>query len=220
MLNFMENHDEQRLASDYFLKEGSRGEAAMIVTCCAGTNPVMVYAGQELGERGMDEEGFSGKDGRTTIFDYWSVDTLRRWNNNGKWNGALLSAEERELQKFYRRLVTLCNSEPSLSGGLFYDLMPANYENREFDSTRLFAFLRSDKKDLLLVVANFDDRKHECTVHIPQHACAFLEITDTGKGTLKPLLHEDGLTASFSPGFPPRISLNPHSGEIYRISFS
>jgi len=91
MLNFLENHDEQRIASDYFLREGDKGKAAMIVTCCVNTNPVMVYAGQELGERGMDEEGFSGKNGRTTIFDYWSVDTLRRWNNQGKWNDEFLT---------------------------------------------------------------------------------------------------------------------------------
>ncbi|RNC64513.1 alpha-amylase family protein [Proteiniphilum sp. X52] len=220
MLNFMENHDEQRLASDYFLKEGSKGKAAMIATCCVNTNPVMIYAGQELGERGMDEEGFSGRDGRTTIFDYWSVDTLRRWNNNGRWDDALLSGEEKQLQQFYRRLITLCNKEAALADGLFYDLMPSNYENREFDSSRLFAFLRSDKKELLLVITNFDDAIQECTVHIPRHALTFFEITDTGRGVLTPLLHENGKELPFMSGSPVRISLDPYSGEIYRISFS
>ncbi|SCD20651.1 Alpha amylase [Proteiniphilum saccharofermentans] len=220
MLNFMENHDEQRLASDYFLKEGSKGKAAMIVSCCVNSNPVMVYAGQELGERGMDEEGFSGKDGRTTIFDYWSVDTLRRWNNNGRWDDAQLTGEEKELQQFYRRLIILCNEEAALANGLFYDLMPANYENREFDSANLFAFLRSNKKELLLVAVNFDNRIHECTVDIPHHAFTFFEIATTGKGTLKPLLHAEGKELAFSPDSPPHISLDPYSGEIYKISFS
>ncbi|SFL01085.1 alpha-amylase family protein [Proteiniphilum acetatigenes] len=220
MLNFMENHDEQRLASDYFLKEGNKGKAAMIATCCVNTNPVMIYAGQELGERGMDEEGFSGKDGRTTIFDYWSVDTLRRWNNNDRWDDAQLSGEEKELQQFYRQLITLCNREAALTDGLFYDLMPSNYENREFDSSRLFAFLRSDKKELLLVITNFDNRIQECTVHIPRHALTFFEITDTGRGILKPLLHENGKELPFMSHSPVRISLDPYSGEIYRISFS
>lgn len=220
MLNFMENHDEQRLASDYFLKEGSKGKAAMIATCCVNTSPVMIYAGQELGERGMDEEGFSGKDGRTTIFDYWSVDTLRRWNNNSRWDDAQLSVEEKELQQFYRQLITLCNREAALTNGLFYDLMPANYENREFNSSRLFAFLRSDKKELLLVVTNFDNRIQECNVHIPRHALTFFEITDTGRGILKPLLHGNGKELPFMSGSPLRISLDPYSGEIYRISFS
>lgn len=219
MLNFMENHDEQRVASDYFLKEGSKAKAAMIVSCCINTNPVMVYAGQELGERGMDEEGFSGKDGRTSIFDYWSVDTLRRWNNNGLWNGGQLRVEEKALQLFYRRLITLCNEEPALANGLFYDLMPANYENSEFDSAALFAFLRGNKKDLILVVVNFDNKARECIVTIPQHALAFFDMRPTQKGVLSPLLWTQDKLLHFSSEFRPRITLEPHSGEIYKISF-
>ena len=83
MLNFLENHDEQRIASNYFAGNAEKAKPAMIVSACTGTNPVMIYAGQELGEPGMDCEGFSGQDGRTTIFDYWSVDTIRRWRNGG-----------------------------------------------------------------------------------------------------------------------------------------
>ena len=220
MLSFMENHDEQRLASDYFLREGSKGKAAMIVSCCVNTNPVMVYAGQELGERGMDEEGFSGKDGRTTIFDYWSVDTLRRWNNNGQWNDVQLFPEESELQVFYRQLLTLCNKEPVLANGLFYDLMPSNYENREFDSTRLFAFLRGNKKELLLVVVNFDNRVQECTIQIPQHAFTFFSVGEGKEGMAIPLLREEGKELAFTSGILTGISVNCYSGEIYRISFS
>lgn len=218
MLNFLENHDEQRIASDYFLKEGSKAKAAMIVTCCINTNPVMIYFGQELGERGMDEEGFSGKNGRTSIFDYWSMDTIRRWNNNGKWDDEHLSENERELKAFYKKLLTLCNSEPALANGLFYDLMSANYENREFDATRLFAFLRSDKNDILLIVTNFDNKVHECTVHIPEHAFAFLEIPKK-RGKMTPLLNTAGAEIPFSFDSFPRISLDSFSGEIYKISF-
>lgn len=219
MLNFLENHDEQRLASDYFLREGERGKAAMIVTCCVNTNPVMVYAGQEFGERGMDEEGFSGKNGRTTIFDYWSVDTLRRWNNHGKWNDQLLTGKERSLRDFYSRLIKLCNEEEALSKGLFYDLMAANYENPEFDSTRLFAFLRGFQKELLLVVVNFDRSVRECTVNIPAHAFAFFNKEDAAEGILSPLLHKENHKILFSFEYPFSIKLEPCTGEIYRISF-
>ena len=219
MLNFMENHDEQRIASDYFLKEGENGKAAMIVTCSINSNPVMVYAGQELGERGMEEEGYSGKNGRTTIYDYWSVDTLHRWKNNGKWNNKRLTKKEKELQHFYKRLLTVCNVEDSITRGKFYDLMPENYDNKEFDSTRLFAFLRGYEKELLLVVANFDHEVNECTVHIPPHALSFMNIEDTGEGKLTPLLEKDDDELLFTYNFPFRIKLNPHSGEIYRISF-
>jgi len=219
MLNFLENHDEQRLASDYFLKEGERGEAAMIVTCCVNRNPVMIYAGQEFGERGMDEEGFSGKNGRTSIFDYWSVDTLRRWNNHGKWNEQLLTEKEIKLHDFYCRLIRLCNQEEALSKGFFYDLMPANYENREFDSTRLFAFLRGYQKELLLIVANFDHKVQECTVNIPAHAFAFFNQDDPAEGILRPLLHKEANTILFTFEYPFSIKLGPFAGEIYRISF-
>lgn len=219
MLNFMENHDEQRIASDYFLKNGEKGKAAMIVAACINTNPVMIYAGQELGERGMDEEGFSGKNGRTTIFDYWSVDTLRRWNNNGKWDDQLLTDAEKQLQKFYTTLITLCNTEKSISEGLFYDLMPANYENPDFDSTKQFAFLRSDKKRVLLIAVNFDHTEKEIHIHVPPHAYSFFGMDTMGKGNLLPLLSESSKNIPFSSEIFFSVTLPANSGEVYRISF-
>ena len=219
MLNFMENHDEQRIASDYFLKKGEKGKAAMIVTCTINTNPVMIHAGQEFGERGMDEEGFSGKNGRTTIFDYWSVDTIRRWNNNGKWNDEQLCKEEKELRDFYTGLIRICNKEMALSEGLFYDLMPYNYDNLKFDSTRLFAFLRGDGKDLLLIATNFDNEPKECTVNIPPHALSFFGIDNTGNGKITPLLNKASEVITFSSVFSLKMRLENNSGEIYRISF-
>ena len=106
----MKNRDIwKQMASDYFLKSGRNGLGAMILTACLNTNPVMVYFGQELGESGMEEEGFSGKNGRTTIFDYWSLDCIRRWNNNGKWNDELLSPTELQLKNTYSDLINLCN---------------------------------------------------------------------------------------------------------------
>ncbi len=231
MFNFLENHDEQRLASDFFLQEGKKARAAMIVTACVNTNPVMIYAGQELGERGMDQEGFSGKDGRTTIFDYWSPDTLRAWNNGGRWDDALLAPEAIELRDFYRRLIRLCNEDKALSNGLYYDLMPPNYENAGFDSTSLFAFLRGDRNSLLLVITNFSHAEKACSVIIPPHAYDFFE-KDTGKTGQKnaylaseeitieliPLLNSEGARLQSPRDKPIGINLPSSSGEIYRIS--
>ena len=219
MLNFIENHDEQRLASDYFLKDGDNGKAAMLVTACVNTNPVMVYFGQELGERGMDEEGFSGKNGRTSIFDYWAIDTIRRWNNHGKWNSEKLTEKEIGLQRFYSSLITLCNTEKALSAGLFYDLMPANYENPEFDSTKQYAFLRSDGKEILLIIANFSETKAEASVHIPEDAYAFFGIQRKEIGKLVPLLSHEKTRITFSHTIPMKMCVEPNSGEIYKISF-
>lgn len=219
MLNFMENHDEQRIASDYFLEDGAKGKAAMIVTSCININPVMIYSGQEFGEKGMDEEGYSGKNGRTSIFDYWSTSTLRRWNNNGMWNDRLLSLKEKELSNFYKKLINLCNDEEAISNGLFYDLMSSNYENSEFDSTRLYAFLRGGSKDLLLVVANFDRVEKECTVNIPSHAFSFMNFKSTNQGLLIPLLNINNDKISFTNKNLGILKLDAYSGEIYRISY-
>lgn len=76
LLYFLENHDEVRLASPYFADSAQRGLTAMTLLALATPSPLLLYAGQEYGERGVDAEGYSGTDGRTTIFDYWSIPAL------------------------------------------------------------------------------------------------------------------------------------------------
>ena len=125
----------------------------------------MIYAGQEYGERGMDSEGFSGHDGRTTIFDYWSVDTLVR-----AYAGAL-TASEQALYDTYRRVLDIAQHEKAVTEGLSYDLMYANTQYH-----RTFMFIRKSKRTQLLVVANFDDAPVHVDVHIPAHAFDFLQL--------------------------------------------
>mgnify|MGYP000311480981 CR=1 FL=1 len=121
---------------------------------------MMIYFGQELGERGMDAEGFSGKDGRTTIFDYWHVDTIRRWRNKGKFDTDKLTAQELALQAFYTQVLRLCNKERALREGDFYDLMYANNGSDLFNADKCYAFVRRKDKDLLIVLANFEDSEN------------------------------------------------------------
>ena len=179
MLNFLENHDEQRIASDFFAGNPRKAIPALVVSACMNTSPMMIYFGQELGEKGMDAEGFSGRDGRTTIFDYWTVDTVWRWNNQGRWNGALLTAEEKDLRKFYRTLLNLCNSEKALAKGQFFDLMYANGENWHIDKHRQFAFLRKSGDEVILVIVNFNDNVAQVGVNLPGHAFSFLKMHPT-----------------------------------------
>lgn len=176
MLNFLENHDEQRIASDFFAGVPWKAIPALIVAACMNTNPMMVYFGQELGERGMDHEGFSGCDGRTTIFDYWSVDTIRRWRNGGKFDGRMLTDDEKRLQAAYRRVLTLCREEKAISQGQFFDLMYANIGGWRFNEHRQFTFLRKYGNEVLLFVINFDPVPVEVAVNIPSHAFSFLQI--------------------------------------------
>ncbi|HZJ80559.1 MAG TPA: alpha-amylase family protein [Dysgonamonadaceae bacterium] len=217
MLNFVENHDEQRLASDAFLGDAQKGTAAMILTATINTNPIMVYFGQELGEKGMDEEGFSGKDGRTTIFDYWSIDKIVRWNNSGRWNTDRLTDEEKKLKAQYATLLQLCNKEKAISQGKFYDLMYANYDNVAFNSTKKYAFLRGDGKSLFLVVVNFNDCESAVKVNIPDDAFTFFktEMKKIEKAT--PMLNGDTSAITFSGTGMFEVELAAYSGEIYRL---
>lgn len=219
MLNFLENHDEQRIASDYFLGNPKKGIAAMILTACLNTNPIMIYCGQELGERGMNEEGFSGKDGRTTIFDYWSLDKISRWSNKGKWDESLLTTDEKELRGIYSSILNLCNQESALSRGRFYDLMYANYENSGFNSTKKYAFLRGDEQTLLLVVVNFNDAESLVNVYIPDEAFAFFAKEKKNVKLASPILNSNNSSVNFINDNSLLFKIEAYSGEIFKITF-
>ncbi len=165
MLYFLENHDEQRIASDFFAVSGTKGVPALAVLALLQSGPFMFYAGQEYGERGMDKEGFSGRDGRTTIFDYWSVDTLVRAASRR------LTAGEKQLKAVYDRVLTVAGTERAVSEGVMFDVM---YVNPHL--TRQYAFLRKAGRETLLVVANFDESPVTASVVIPAHAFDFLKL--------------------------------------------
>lgn len=172
MLFFLENHDEQRIGSDFFAGDGKRGVPALVASVLMRCNPFMLYAGQEYGERGMDKEGFSGRDGRTTIFDYWSIDTICRASSDK------LTADEKQLHEIYKKVLYIASTEKCVSDGAFFDLMYVNPRSERFDSDRLFAFLRKLDNDLLLVVVNFSDDVKEAGVAIPEHAFSFLGMPE------------------------------------------
>lgn len=183
MLYFLENHDEQRIASDFFCGDAQKAIPGLVVAACMGNNPLMIYAGQEIGEKGMDAEGFSGKDGRTTIFDYWSVPSLRKLSSishslkSKNSPNLVLTGKELSLYQDYQHILRLRNENQALSEGLFYDLMYVNYDGTEgFDCHRQYAFLRKTKDELLFCVANFSDNAIKCGVRIPAHAFDFLSI--------------------------------------------
>ncbi len=220
MLNFLENHDEQRIASEFFAGDGAKAIPAMIVSACMNTNPVMVYFGQELGEAGMDAEGFSGKDGRTTIFDYWSLDTIRRWRNGGKFDGKQLTADEKRLQKFYTRLLNLCNDEKAIREGSFFDLTYANLQGVVFNEHKQFAFLRKHEDELILVVVNFDAQPARAAVNIPAHAFDFLEIPASAEYEAVELLSGNTEHLPLQPDQTTPVLLDAMSGKVLKFKLS
>jgi glycosidase len=177
----------------------------------------MVYFGQELGEKGMDKEGYSGKDGRTTIFDYWSVDKIARWNNSEKWNTDKLTDDEQVLKNKYTSLLQLCNKEKAISQGKFYDLMYANYDNMEFNSTKEYAFLRGDGESLFLVVVNFNNSDSALKVNIPEEAFAFFKRERNLTKQAIPMLNANGNVVTCNGTGLFEVELEAYSGEIYKL---
>ena len=217
MLNFLENHDEQRIASDFFAGNPFKAIPAMVISACMNTNPVMIYFGQELGEKGMDEEGFSGRDGRTTIFDYWTVDTIRRWRNGGKFDGKTLTKEEKKLQGFYSTLLNLCNKEKAIREGVFFDLTYANLEGIVFNEHRQYAFFRKAGKELLFIIVNFDEKPAAPCVKIPTHAFDYLGIPYKESYKAKDLLTGNTETLVMAPDQCTQILLEGHGAKILKI---
>ena len=186
MLYFLENHDEQRVASDFFAGSGEKAVPALVVNALMQQNPFMLYFGQEWGERGMDAEGFSGRDGRTTIFDYWSLQP--RYN---------------ALTQIYNKVLNIARSEKAVSEGLMFDVMYANQQYRQ-----QYAFLRKADKETLFVVANFADVPATIDITIPSHAFDYLDLLEkaykavdllTGNQTSLVLIRDQQVSIALPP---------------------
>lgn len=212
MLYFLENHDEQRIASTFFAGSAEKGIPALMVSALLWQNPFMLYAGQEFGEEGMESEGFSGCDGRTTIFDYWCVDSLRK----GYYARRQLSAAEKRIEAFYSTVLNIAKSEPAIAEGLSFDLMYANPWSETFHADRLYAFLRKKGDDIILVVVNFDDKSLESLVNIPQHAFDYLDIQQ-GMRVATDLMTGKDVDIMLSADEPARIVVPPYSGVVLKM---
>lgn len=178
MLNFLENHDEQRFGSKFYAGDPAKVLPSLVVSSYLSTGPMMIYMGQELGEAASDAEGFSGYDGRTTIFDYWSLPTLRRWLGSGAPSTEGLKPRERWLRDLYARVLRLCNSEKAIREGRFFDLMYVNYENPTLNPHRQYVFMRNYADETIIIAVNFSPDSAELAINIPSHAFEMLRIPE------------------------------------------
>lgn len=186
MLHFLENHDEQRIASPEFAGDPWKALPAMVVSATASTSPTMIYFGQEVGEKGEGDAGF-GKSSRTTIFDYWGVPAHQRWMNGGKFDGGQLSSEEKELREFYRTLLNFTIASDALTGN-YSGIHLHNSQHTEGYGDRLFSFLRWKGGERVLVVVNFDaDRSYNFDLEIPGNVIDTLGLK-MGRYRLKDVL--------------------------------
>ena len=188
-LRYAENHDEVRLASrDHWGNVGMQvGRPVTAVLFGLSRGPVLLYNGQEVGEPALGSEGFAGDDGRTTIFDYWSMPELVQWVNAHRYDGGRVSEEQMQLRAFYGRLLHLAN-EPAFRDGDFFALNRANIDNPHFGRMSgetasghwVYAFLRYDPvaAQRFLVLANLHRGEwlRDVRVRIPPGALQFLAL--------------------------------------------
>lgn len=213
MLYFLENHDEQRIASDYFCGDAKKAIPGVVVSALLMRNPFMLYAGQEFGERGMDAEGFSGCDGRTTIFDYWSLDTLR----NGYFDRRRMTKDAKALALQYQRILRIANREKTVYEGEFFDLMYVNPASMHFNPRVNYAFLRKAADEVLMIVCNFSSVRMNLQITIPEHAFNFLGIPEMQVEATDLLTGEQQTVDLKKNGSFP-ADVRPYSARIYKFS--
>lgn len=204
MLNFLENHDEVRFASKEYAGDSLRVIPSLVVSAMISKGPFLIYYGQELGEKGEENEGFSGYNNRTTIFDYWSLSSIRRWLNGGNWGEAKLTPHERFLRKLYKKVLTLSNSRRALREGAFFDLMYVNLQQPGFNPHRHFAFIRYDGDDILLIAVNFSHEPANMEINIPQLAFSMANIP-VGRVETMDLLWEHPYNLTLEPDKPTSV---------------
>ena len=176
MLHFLENHDEQRIASAGFAGSAEKGKPAMVVSTCMSTSPTMIYFGQHVGEPGDGDMGF-GDETRTSIFDYCGVPAHQRWMNSGKFDGGQLSDSEKELNLFYKNLLSFSAHSSALMGE-YKEIHLYNRQNTEGYTDKVFSFVRWNGDDRLIVVSNFEDVPHKFQLRLDEKTVKALELTD------------------------------------------
>ncbi len=209
---YAENHDEIRLASQAgWGNIGMQvGIPASTVLFTLGRGPILFYNGQEVGEPALDAEGFSGADGRTSIFDYWSMPELSKWVNGGEFDEQLLSAPQRSLRQTYAHLLAVSADEVFRTGD-FFGLNLPNVANPAYGRLPgetasghwLYAFLRYSPScaRVYLVMANFH-RSHTFTslnLSLPLEALRFLNCNDGAAFALTDRLLQNEAKATWQP---------------------
>lgn len=214
MLHFLENHDEQRIASPFFAGNPFRAVPAMTISATIDQGPVMIYFGQEVGEPGRGAEGFQGDDGRTTIFDYWGVPEHQKWMNKGKFNDSLLSDQQKNLRSFYARLLNLSTSNTAISNGSYADITGHNIQAGNFRKD-VHAFIRFTDEEKLLIINSFNDSPAKIKVEVPSAVMDSLKLNGLQTYTLNDLLSNQLVASLVNASV--ELDLKPYSSFIFKL---
>lgn len=217
MLHFLENHDEQRIASPGFAGDAQKGKPAMVVSATISTSPTMIYFGQEVGEPGAEDAGF-GKPTRTSIFDYIGVPHHQRWMNDKKFDGGQLSEEEKSLRDFYKRLLNFTIASNALMGD-YADIHYYNREHTENYDHRVLSFVRWSEDEKLIVISNFDAHKeYSFELKIPNEIIQKWNVKN-GKFDLKDALYGQESSLIVEDGVGKiHVVINPLNSFIFELN--
>lgn len=215
MLHFLENHDEQRVASRFFAGDPWKAVPAMVISSTIDRGPVMIYFGQEVGEPGLGIEGFQGDDGRTTIFDYWGVPEHQKWMNGGKFDGGLLSMEQKQLRWFYTELLSLVKTNEAIVHGDYIDITTSNIAAGNING-KVSAYVRHSGTERLLIINSFNDKEQEAKIAIPSDVVAKMGLDPNGIYIARDLLWRE-LEVGLDKEFSFALKLKPYSSYILKI---
>ncbi len=216
MLHFLENHDEQRIASPGFAGDARLGMPAMVVSATIGSSPTMLYFGQNVGEPGKEEPGY-GSPTRTSIYDYIGVPNHQRWMNGGKFGGAALSDKERELNDFYVTLLNFTKNSIALTGE-YREIHSYNRTHTQWYNDHIFSFVRWKGNERLIIVSNFDpDDTFGFELQLPEELITAWNLKD-GSYTLKDQLTDRSFELTVSEGSAEtRIDMEPLQSFILQL---
>lgn len=176
MVHFLENHDEQRIASPFFADNPWKALPGMVVSTLIDQGPVMIYFGQEVGETGAETSGFSGNDGRTTIFDYWGVPAHQKWVNEKRFDGGQLSEDQKKLRQFYSNLFSIANSKLAISLGSYHDLTEYNVSENNI-SNKICVFARVFEHEKIVIVTSFNPQAEKIKIQLTSEVAENMKLT-------------------------------------------
>ncbi|PZR29876.1 MAG: alpha-amylase [Azospira oryzae] len=215
MLHFLENHDEQRIASPQFATDPWKALPGMVVSALVDRGPVMIYFGQEVGEPGAGAEGFGGDDGRTTLFDYWTVPEHYKWVNGGKYDGGLLSDEQKQLRQFYGDILTFAKSNRAIAAGDYFDITKHNVALKNI-TEQVVTFVRSSGEERLVIVAGFNTETQRVKIQLPMEVVSKMAMNLKGSYMGRDLLRS-GTDVGLDETFSFELDVPPHSAFIFKI---
>jgi glycosidase len=215
MVHFLENHDEQRIASPAFAGDYWKAAPALVISAMIDNGPMMIYFGQEVGEPGAGSEGFGGNDGRTTIYDYWGVPEHQKWVNGGKFDGGGLSPDQKQLRQFYSDVLKFAATNRAIVNGDYYDLTAFNQEQQNI-SDRVHVFARVSGEERLVILSSFEEKPARIKIKLSEEVVRAFEMQSDKVYIGRDLLRS-GTDIGLDSSYTFEVDMFPHTAYVFKI---